>query len=97
MYVLHRYRLETHSVDVEAGVGISPGDDLRVDGTVDEGLVGEDTSPELLLRRRILLLWGRLRGCHCPTGWRFVRSGARWCFPHTPFLWGWKCIGGTVV
>ena len=46
MYVMHRYRLDAHSVDVEAGVGVSPGDDLRVDGPLDEGLVGEETSLE---------------------------------------------------
>ena len=46
MYVLHRYRLDAHCVDVVPGFRVGPGDDLRVNGPVDEGLVGEDTSPE---------------------------------------------------
>ena len=38
--------MDAHCVDVVSWFRVGPGDDLRVDGSVDEGLVGEDTSPE---------------------------------------------------
>ena len=53
LYVLHRYRLDAYCFDFESGFRVNPGDDLRVDGPMDEGLVA-------------FLFFGKARGLSLP-------------------------------
>ena len=39
--------MDPHGVNVKLVLRVGPGDDLRVNGSVDNSLTGEDASPQL--------------------------------------------------
>ena len=46
MDALHGDGLDEHCVDAELVLKVSPGDEFRVNGSVDDRLMGEDASPQ---------------------------------------------------
>ena len=91
--------MDAHCVNVKFVLRVGPGDDLRVDGSVDNSLVGENASPQhcssIIM---FLFLWESQRIVTAQEDEDFARVGCgRVSCTRPPLLPSWERKGRTVV